>query len=218
MRILSVNFEGIKSFSLKNNKNFSKQNLVFENDKISFTSKTLEQKEYIDEAKALSKEAYVIFARGKKIQNQSQAIVNKTNFVLTKAYKLQSESQDKWFDIQNAFEYAKEFNVKAYADPVKDTQTIFEISNKRETASMVEYRNGVEIRKVHKEGEITELIELDSRDCFRGFAFFYHMNWGWEGMYDGYYLDTRMYMNIPDVGQIDYQNDRKDIIFNKLTQ
>ena len=39
----------------------------------------------------------------------------------------------------------------------------------------------------------------------------------WYGMYDGYYLDTRMYMNIPSVGQIDYQNNRKDIIFNKLT-
>ena len=62
--------------------------------------------------------------------------------------------------------------------------------------------------------EITELLEWERQDCYRGNTFTYHMNWGWKGAKDGYYLDHRLNMTLDD-DPVNFSQDRKDLIFSR---
>ncbi|MBQ4645920.1 MAG: hypothetical protein IJB79_01080 [Candidatus Gastranaerophilales bacterium] len=159
MRISSLNFGAIKTISSSNGGNFSKPNLVYDVDKISFSSKIQEQKELSQEARQLSKEAYMAFARGKNIQKKSQSIVEKLPSILTKTQNIQLEAQKKWLEIENELEYAGEFKIRACADPFKNTQTVYDISSKKDKALVVEYKNGHKSRTIDKKPDFTVIVE-----------------------------------------------------------
>lgn len=164
MRISNIGFETAKRVVFyKNNINFSRPDLICKADSISFTSKTNEQKELTQEAKDLSKEAYKIFARGKAIQKQTQSIIDKSNQIMSKAYELQNEAQDKFLDIQNILEYAREYKVKACADPFKQTQIIFNSSSSKKIESMIEYKNGAILRSAEKKENLITLFENNGK-------------------------------------------------------
>ena len=64
------------------------------------------------------------------------------------------------------------------------------------------------------EDEITELIEWERQDYYRGNIVSYHMNWGWYGNKDGYYLDHRLNMTLNST-PVNFSQDRKDLIFSR---
>ena len=163
MRISSINFNQTKSIFQNNKISFTKPNLTYDADLISFTSKTIEQRRLASEAKDLSKEAYRVFARGKKIQKQAQTYLNNANEVLIKAREMKESSSDKLFDIENSLEYAREYKIKAYADPINETQTIFYISNSGKFESMILYKDDSIIRRAEKKDGRVTLLEQDDK-------------------------------------------------------
>ncbi|MBQ7771129.1 MAG: hypothetical protein IJ402_00195 [Bacteroidales bacterium] len=62
--------------------------------------------------------------------------------------------------------------------------------------------------------EITELLEWERQDCYRGNTFTYHMNWGWYGNKDGYYFDHRLNMTLNNKS-VNFSQNRKDLIFSR---
>ena len=168
MRISGLNFGVAKNTFLQKNVNSSKSNLIYGADKISFTSKTQEQILLTQEAKVLSKEAYMVFARGKNIQKQGQKYLEISSQILAKAHEIQEESKKEYDEILSTFKYAKENKLKASADPFKNTQTIYEKN------SIEEYRGNNLLRKAIKTQDRVNLFEyrkIPTRKVFdlRGF-------------------------------------------------
>lgn len=163
MRISNINFNQAKSIFQNNKISFAKPNLTYAVDSISFTSKTIEQRKLANEAKDLSKEAYRVFARGKKIQKQAQTYLNNANEALIKAQEIKESSRNKLFEIENSLEYAREYKIKAYADPIQETQTIFNISNSGKFGLMLVYKDDLIIRRAEKKDDCITLLEKDDR-------------------------------------------------------
>lgn len=57
-----------------------------------------------------------------------------------------------------------------------------------------------------------EYIEVDSWRNYHVQNVFFHMNWGWGGRYNGWFLDSRIGFNSQDGEKINYYRDRKDLI------
>ena len=67
--------------------------------------------------------------------------------------------------------------------------------------------------------EITWLKEIETRDIYNGSVFLYHMNWGWNGLYDGYFQDSYLFINAGSYENPDYRDycqNRKDLVFERL--
>lgn len=64
--------------------------------------------------------------------------------------------------------------------------------------------------------EITWLKEIESREIYRGSTCLFHMNWGWNGKYDGYFQDHYMYFNRDKEGATDFNRNRKDLILDRI--
>jgi hypothetical protein len=62
-------------------------------------------------------------------------------------------------------------------------------------------------------GEITELQEIENREIYQGSTFFYHMNWGFYGQCDGYYLDNNIAFTINSIRH-DFKQNRNDLIIS----
>ncbi len=43
----------------------------------------------------------------------------------------------------------------------------------------------------------------------------YHMNWGWGGQHDGYFIDNNISLMTKKYGLVNYKNSRKDIYITK---
>jgi len=122
-------------------------------DKVSFGAKTSEELTLQKEAKDLSKEAYMTFAKGKNIQRQGKKYLEASSQILEKAKNIQENSIREYAEINYAFKYAKENKLKASADPFENTQTIYEKN------SIEEYRGNNLLRKAIKTQDKIILFE-----------------------------------------------------------
>lgn len=60
-----------------------------------------------------------------------------------------------------------------------------------------------------------EFIEWDHETIRGNYPIYFHMNWGWSGSHDGYFIDSNIQIHRTD-GNRNYANNRKDIIISAI--
>lgn len=61
----------------------------------------------------------------------------------------------------------------------------------------------------YEDGRPSNMMQYDQQCLYNFGPKFFHMNWGWAGTSDGYFLDNRI-----AVPNGDYSTDRKDILIH----